>query len=388
MTPRPKPWIAGLEPYVPGKPIEELERELGIANAVKLASNENPLGPSPRAVEAIRSKAAEVHRYPDGASHRLREALATRLGVARESLVFGCGADEILELVAKCFLGPGDECVFAWPSFAMYPIVVKGMGATPVAVPLDAAFVHDLDAMAAAVTKRTRVVIVCNPNNPTGTVVGAAAFDRFAAALPSDVVLLIDEAYVDFSRPPDRIDGLAWAARRPGTLSARTFSKIAGLAGMRVGYAVADRELAGFLERARHPFNLNVLAEVAALAALDDREHLERTLRTNRQGLEYLTRELAALGIESWPSAANFVLAKPGPDAYERLLRKGVIVRPLAGFGLPEHVRITVGTAEENERLVKALVEIRKRGTEGTSRPSARAQRAAGARSRKPEATR
>jgi histidinol-phosphate aminotransferase len=354
-----KPWLAQLDPYVPGKPIEELERELGIEGAVKLASNENPLGPSPRAVEAIRSKAASVHRYPDGASFQLRAALAARLGVARESLVFGCGADEILELVAKCFLGPGDECVYAWPSFAMYPIVVKGMGATPVPVPLDAKLVHDLDALAAAVTKRTRVVVVCNPNNPTGTGVGAADFDRFAAALPHDVVLLVDEAYVDFSERPDRIDALAWVARRPGTLSARTFSKIAGLAGLRVGYAVADRELAGYLERARHPFNLNVLAEVAALAALDDPEHLARTLRVNREGMAYLTRELAALGIETWPSEANFLLAKPGPGAYERLLRKGIIVRPLAGFGLPEHVRITIGTAEQNEGLVKALRELR-----------------------------
>ena len=354
-----KPWVAQLEPYVPGKPIEELERELGIEGAVKLASNENPLGPSPRAIEAIRRAAANVHRYPDGASFRLREALAARLGVARESLVFGCGADEILELVAKCFLGPGDECVYAWPSFAMYPIVVRGMGATPVAVPLDARLVHDLDAMAAAITERTRVVIVCNPNNPTGTGLAGAAFDRFAAALPPGVVLLIDEAYVDFSERPDRIDGLAWALRRPGTLSVRTFSKSAGLAGLRVGYAVADRELAGYLERARHPFNLNVLAEVAALAALDDREHLARTLQVNREGLAYLTRELAALGIETWPSEANFLLAKPGPGVYERLLRKGIIVRPLAGFGMPEHVRITIGTAEQNEGLVKALRDLR-----------------------------
>jgi histidinol-phosphate aminotransferase len=241
----------------------------------------------------------------------------------------------------------------------MYPIVVRGMGATPVPVPLDSRLVHDLDALAAAINERTRVVVVCNPNNPTGTGVGAAAFDRFAAALPPGVVLLIDEAYVDFSARPDRIDGLAWAARRPGTLSVRTFSKISGLAGLRVGYAVADRELAGYLERARHPFNLNVLAEVGALAALDDREHLERTLRVNREGMAYLVRELAALGIESWPSEANFLLAKPGPGAYERLLRRGIIVRPLAGFGMPEHVRITIGTAEQNEGLVKALRELR-----------------------------
>jgi histidinol-phosphate aminotransferase len=356
---RVKAHVAELTPYEPGKPIEELERELGISGAVKLASNENPLGPSPKAVAAVREAAARVHRYPDGACFRLRAALATRLGVAPNQLVFGCGADELLELVAKAFLAPGDECVFAWPSFAMYPIVVRGMGGTPVAVPLDAEFVHDLDAMAAAVGPRTRVVIVCNPNNPTGTSVGAAAFDRFAAALPEDVVLLVDEAYVDFARRPDFPDALGWVARRPGTFVIRTFSKIAGLAGLRVGFGVADPELAGWLERARHPFNVNVLAEEAALAALDDREHLERTLRTNAEGMDFLARELRALGVEVWPSDANFLLARAGRDVYAKLLREGVIVRPLAGFGLPDHVRITVGLPEENEKLVKALRRLR-----------------------------
>ena len=352
---RVKPWIAALTPYQPGKPIDELERELGISDVVKLASNENPLGPSPRAIEAVQRALANVHRYPDGASFALRSKLVEKLGVAPEQLVFGCGADELLELVAKSFLGPGDEAVFAWPSFAMYPIVTKGMGATPILVPLDADLVHDLDAMAAAITERTRVVMVCNPNNPTGTSVGAAAFDRFAASLPDDVVLLIDEAYVDFARRADFPDALGWVARRPGTVTVRTFSKIAGLAGLRVGYAVADRELAGYLERARHPFNVNLLAEAAAVAAIDDHEHLDRTVRQNTEGLGYLRRELGALGIETWPSEANFVLAKPGPGTYERLLREGVIVRPLVGFGMPDHVRITVGRPEENERLVKAL---------------------------------
>jgi histidinol-phosphate aminotransferase len=352
---RVKPWIAALSPYQPGKPIEELERELGISGAVKLASNENPLGPSPRAIEAVQRVLAGAHRYPDGASFALRSKLVEKLGVAPEQLVFGCGADELLELVAKSFLGPGDEAVFAWPSFAMYPIVTKGMGATPVAVPLDADLVHDLDAMLAAVTERTRVVMVCNPNNPTGTSVGAEAFERFATRLPADVVLLIDEAYVDFVRRPDFPDALGWVARRPGTVAIRTFSKIAGLAGLRVGYAVADRELAGYLERARHPFNVNLLAEAAAVAALDDREHLERTVRQNNEGLAYLRRELGALGVPTWPSEANFLLAKPGPGSYEKLLREGIIVRPLGGFGMPDHVRITVGLPEENERLVKAL---------------------------------
>jgi histidinol-phosphate aminotransferase len=350
-----KPWVQKLEPYVPGKPIEELERELGIANAVKLASNENPLGPSPRAVEAIWNMAERVHRYPDGGCFRLRQALSARLDVAPEQLVFGTGSDEILELLAKCFIGPSDEVVYAWPSFAMYPIVTQGMGATSVRIPLDADFVHDLGAMREAITTRTRLVIVCNPNNPTGTSVGAAAFDRFAASLPENVVLAIDEAYVEYARRPDFPDGLAWVRRRPGTCVLRTFSKIYGLAGLRVGYAVADRELAGYLERARHPFNVNVIAEAAALAALDDHEHVERARRTNADGFEFLTRELRRLGLETWPSDANFLLASAPGGSYERLLREGVIVRPMAGFGLPNHVRITIGTAEENERLVKAL---------------------------------
>jgi len=359
---RVKPWVAGLQPYLPGKPIEELERELGIHGVVKLASNENPFGPSPKAVAAIRQALPNLHRYPDGASFALRDKLSRRLEVAPAQLVFGCGADEVLELVAKTFLGPGDECVFAWPSFAMYPIVTRGMGATPVAVPLDGELVHDLDALARAVGERTRVAIVCNPNNPTGTSVGAEAFDRFAAALPADLLLVVDEAYVDFARRPDFPDALGWVRRRPGTLVVRTFSKSVGLAGLRVGYGVGDPELIGYLERARHPFNVNLLGEVAAVAALDDAEHLARTLRGNAEGLAYLTRELRRLGIAVWPSEANFLLAKPGPDAYQRLLREGVIVRPLGGFGMPEHVRITIGLPEENERLVKALRRIAEEG--------------------------
>jgi histidinol-phosphate aminotransferase len=350
-----KPWVQKLEPYAPGKPIEELERELGIAGAVKLASNENPLGPSPRAIEAIWNMAERVHRYPDGGCFRLRQSLAARLDVAPDQLVFGAGSDEILELIAKCFLGPSDEVVYAWPSFAMYPIVVQGMGATSVRVPLDGDFVHDLIAMREAVTSRTRLVILCNPNNPTGTSVGAAAFDRFVASLGADVVLAVDEAYVEYARRPDFPDSLGWLRRRSGTCVLRTFSKIYGLAGLRVGYAVADRELAGYLQRARHPFNVNVIAEAAALAALDDHEHVERTRQANAVGFEFLTRELRRLGLETWPSDANFLLAAAPAGSYERLLREGVIVRPMAGFGLPHHVRITIGTAEENERLVKAF---------------------------------
>ena len=355
-----KPHIRELAAYEPGKPPEALERELGIEGAIKLASNESPLGPSPRAIAAVRAALEGVHRYPDGACTALRGKLAERLGVDGAQLVFGCGADELLELVAKAFLGPGDEAVFAWPSFAMYPIVVGGMGALPVAVPLDASLVHDADAMRAAITERTRVVFLCNPNNPTGTSIGAEVFDAFAASLPEELVLVVDEAYVEYARRPDFPDALAWVARRPGTLVLRTFSKIYGLAGLRVGYGVADPELADYLNRARHPFNVNRLAEVAAVAALDDEAHAERSRRVNAEGAEYLTRELAALGVEVWPSDANFLLIRAGEGTFDKLQREGVIVRPLGGFGMPDFLRVSIGLPEENERLVKTLARLRR----------------------------
>lgn len=357
-----KPHIRDLAPYVPGKPMEELERELGISNSIKLASNENPLGPSPMAVEAMRAAADKIHRYPDGACFKLRTKLAARLGVRGNQLVFGTGADEILELIAKTLVGPGDEVVYAWPSFAMYPIVVKGMGATGVPVPLTPDFVHDLDAMAAAITDRTRVVMICNPNNPTGTSVGAEAFDRFLAKLPSDVVLAVDEAYFEFVRRSDFPDVVSLMDRRPGTIVLRTFSKVYGLAGIRIGYGICDSELASYLERARHPFNVNNLAEVAALAALDDTEHARRTLELNAAGIEYLTTEFSKLGIQTWPTDANFILAKTGAAIFDALLKRGVIVRPMAGFGLTEHTRISIGLPEENERLIKVISEILAKG--------------------------
>jgi histidinol-phosphate aminotransferase len=350
-----KPHILGLEPYQPGKPVEELERELGIEGAIKLASNECAIGPSAKAIAAVREALNGVHRYPDGASFALRQRLAARLEAEPEQLVFGAGADEILELLVKVLLGPGDEAVFAWPSFAMYPVVVQGMGARSVTVPLNDDLVHDLPAMAAAVNERTRLVFVCNPNNPTGTSIGAAEFDHFVESLPSDVVLAVDEAYREFVRRPDFPDALAWVRRRPGTIVLRTFSKILGLAGLRIGYGLADVELAGYLQRARHPFNVNRLAEVAALAGLDDDEHIERARAVNRDGVDYLTRELSALGHEVWPTDANYLLVRLGSGMSERLLHEGVIVRALGGFGMPDHVRITIGLPEENERLIKTL---------------------------------
>ena len=357
-----KPHIRDLAPYKPGKPMEELERELGITDSIKLASNENPLGPSPKAVAAIREAADQIHRYPDGASFKLRSKLAGRLGVGEDQLVFGTGCDEVIELIAKTFIGPGDEVVFPWPSFAMYPIVVGGMGGTSVPVPLQDDLDHDLDAMADAVTDKTRVVMVCNPNNPTGVSFGQAAFDRFVARLPEDVILAIDEAYFEFVRRDDYPDTTALLAERPATIVLRTFSKIYGIAGVRIGYGITSPDVASYLERARHPFNVNLLAEAAAVAALDDEAHLNETLRLNASGGDYLRAELGKLGIETWPTDSNFVLARTGADVYEALLSQGVIIRPMGGFGLDDFVRISIGLPEENERLIKAIAELRASG--------------------------
>lgn len=357
------PHILDLRPYEPGKPVEELERELGISGSIKLASNENPLGPSVRAVEAMREALDGVNRYPDGASFALRDELASRLDVDARQLVFGCGGDEILELLAKVLLGPGRHAVFAWPSFAMYPLVAQGMGARMTRVPLTDALVHDLDAMLEAIEPETRLITVCNPNNPTGTSVGAREFDAFMERVPDDVVVFIDEAYYEYVRRDDFPDAIDWTRRRPGTAVLRTFSKIYGLAGMRVGYAIADVELADYLHRARHPFNVNRLAEIGAVAALDDGEHVARAQRNNDDGVRYLERELAALDIETWPTDANFLLARTGEGTYDALLRQGVIVRPLSGFGIEDCVRITIGTPSENERVVKALRTLREAGS-------------------------
>ena len=349
------PHILELKAYVPGKPVEEVERELGISSSIKLASNENPIGPSPKAVEALLAAVSQVNRYPDDNYYALRNRLSEKLGVAADQLIFGCGADEVLELLVKTFVGPGDEVVMPWPSFSMYPIVAKGMGGVPVQVPLRDDFGHDLEAMREAISERTKIVFVCNPNNPTGTSIGATEFDEFVAGLPASVILVIDEAYRDFVRRPDFPKTLDWLGRRPGTLVLRTFSKIYGLAGIRIGYGVGDREMVGYLGRARIPFSVNQLAVAAALAALDDDEHVRRTREVNTKGIEYLESELRAIGLDVYPTDANFILVRAGADAFEKLLQDGVIVRPMQSFGLPDHVRISIGTSLENERAVKAL---------------------------------
>jgi histidinol-phosphate aminotransferase len=352
------PHIRALRPYEPGKPIDELERELGISGSIKLASNEAPVGPSPRALEALRAEAGALNRYPEDSCHYLRQDLAKFLEVAPEQIIFGAGSDEVLDLLGRCFLGPQDEIVFPWPSFAMYPIVAGSLGARPVQAPLDAELRPDVGALIRAVTPRTRLLFLANPNNPTGASISAAAFAELLEGVPERVVIAADEAYVEYVRRSDFPDSLAWLRRRPTLVVLRTFSKIYGLAGLRVGYGVGHPELISHLARARHPFNVNSLAQAAARAALQDREHVARVRALTHAGLEELERGVRGLGLRFAPSDANFLLIEVGERAaeiYQRLLRQGVITRPVAGFGLDRHLRVTVGLPEENERFLAAL---------------------------------
>jgi histidinol-phosphate aminotransferase len=352
------PHIRALRPYEPGKPIAELERELGIRGSIKLASNEAPLGPSPRALEALRAEAENLNRYPEDSCHDLRDALARRLEVAPDQLIFGAGSDEVLDLLGRCFLGPGDEVVFPWPSFAMYPIVAASLGARAVQVPLDAELRVDVAALIGAVGPRTRLVFLANPNNPTGTSIGADAFAKLVESVPERVVIAADEAYCEYVRRTDFPDTLAWLRRRPTLVVLRTFSKIHGLAGLRVGYGVGHSELIAHLARARHPFNVNSLAQAAARAALGDPEHVARVRALTHAGLERLERGVRELGLRHAQSDANFLLIEVGDRAaeiYQGLLRQGVITRPVAGFGLDRHLRVTVGLPQENERFLAAL---------------------------------
>jgi histidinol-phosphate aminotransferase len=355
--------IAALTPYPPGKPIEELERELGISGSIKLASNENPLGPSPRALEAILAHAPNLHRYPDGSAHYLRRKLAGKLGVSPANIVFGNGSNEVIDLVIRTFLLPGDEAVVAEPTFLMYEKFLCASGCRCVSVGLSADLRIDLEKMLVAGPK-ARLFFINNPNNPTGTVVRRAEFDDFLAALPEQAIVLLDEAYIDFAGAADTPRGLDYLDHGR-VVALRTFSKMYGLAGLRIGYGLMPEEMASYIDRVRQPFNVNSLAQVAALAALDDAEHYDKTLALTTQGLKYLFSELERLGFPCVPTHTNFFLAKvpggpikDGQALYERLLREGVIIRSMKPYGLPEYVRISVGLPEENERLVATLARV------------------------------
>lgn len=350
------PWLGSLVPYQPGKPIEEVERQYGIRDSVKLASNENPFGPSPRAVAALREALGGVHRYPDGDGFYLKQKLAQKLGVGADQVALGNGSNEILELLARNFLRPGEDAVMSDQAFVVYASVVQAAAGIPRAVPLKD-FTHDLDAMLAAVRRSTRLVFLGNPNNPTGTIYRRSAFERFLERIPRDVLVIADDAYAEYVEDPEYPRTLEYLGPSRLLVTLRTFSKIYGLAGLRIGYGVGPAEVVAALERVRQPFNVNTLAQTAALAALDDDEHVERSRRGNRAGMRFLETEFSRLRLESVPSQANFVLVRVGNGAtvYEKLLRQGVIVRPVAGYGFPEYVRVTVGTEEENRKFVAAL---------------------------------
>jgi histidinol-phosphate aminotransferase len=351
--------IRTLIPYAPGKPIEEVEREYGITNSVKLASNENPLGPAPRALEAIRAKLGQLHLYPDGDCFYLKERVAEQLGVAPDQLIFGNGSNEIIELAARTFLRPGDEAVMARQAFIVYKLLVQAIGGVAKQIPLRD-FTHDLEAIANAVSPKTRIVFLANPNNPTGTIYRREAWERFLERLPEEVLIIADEAYFEYVRDPEYPDSLHYHDRGKTILTLRTFSKLYGLAALRIGYGVAGKEVVDLMHRVRQPFNVNAVAQWAALAALDDKEHVRRSLAANREGMEFLNSEFDKLGLPYVPSHGNFVLVRVGNgnELYRSLLAQGVIVRPVGAYELPEHVRVTVGKMDENRCFIAALRRI------------------------------
>jgi len=357
-------YIRAIAPYLPGKPISELAREMGLdeRKIIKLASNENPLGVSPRAKAAIRKALKEVGRYPDGNAFDLKEALSRRFGVPQECIVVGNGSNDLLELVAGAFLAPGRAAVYSQHAFAVYPLATEARGARGIVVPAKN-YAHDLPAMLAAITPETRVIFIANPNNPTGTFLRGEELEEFLSLAPQDVAVVIDEAYTEYLPPDCRYDSVAWLKTYPNLVLTRTFSKVYGLAGLRVGFALTHPGIADLLNRVRQPFNVNSLALAAAVAALDDKKFVAKSTRMNRAGMQRLERGFRSLGLETIPSCANFVSfcvphidgRSQAGEVYEKLLRQGVIVRPVAGYGMPDHLRVTVGTPKENAKFLKAL---------------------------------
>jgi histidinol-phosphate aminotransferase len=360
VTLKPPEHILRIPPYVPGKPVEELERERGIRDSVKLASNENPLGPSPAALEALRTAIAGVHRYPDSAGFELTRAIAGRLGLQPTQIVLGNGSDDIIGMLATAFLRPGDEAVMPQPSFQMYEIETLAAAAVPVMVPLRD-LRTDLEAMAERLSARTRMVFVNTPHNPTGSLVPRAELERFLDRVPAEALVVLDEAYVEFARDPEGPDSRDYVAAGRPVVGLRTFSKAYGLAGLRIGYGLMDPAVASVLNRVRQPFNVSLPAQAAARAALDDTAFLRETLRVVHAGLDYLQAELDRMGLECRPSQANFLMFRVPGDAravFEGLLDRGVIVRPLGSYGYPDRLRVSVGRPEENRRFIEALGEV------------------------------
>jgi histidinol-phosphate aminotransferase len=352
-------YVRSIAPYQPGKPVSELAREMGLeeASIVKLASNENPRGIGPRTRAAIDAALAEVARYPDGNGFELKTALSRRYGIDMGSIVLGNGSNDVLELVAAAFLGPGRAAVCSQHAFAVYPLATQARGARGIVVPAKD-YGHDLEAMARAIDDETYVVWVANPNNPTGTFARADEIEAFLRRVPERVLVVLDEAYNEYLPAELRADSVKWLRRHPNLIITRTFSKAYGLAGLRVGYALAHGSVADIMNRVRQPFNVNSIALAAAAAALDDMEFVARSYAENLQGLRQVEEGARKLGLDFIPSHGNFITIKVGkaPEIYKRLLRRGVIVRPVGGpYELPEHLRVTIGTPQENERFLAAL---------------------------------
>jgi histidinol-phosphate aminotransferase len=357
------PSLAGLPVYQPGRPIEEVARELGLdaRSIVKLASNENPLGPSPKALEAMRAALPQLHLYPDGNAYYLKRRLAEKLGVTPAHVILGNGSNEVLELIGHALIAPGTEAVVSQYCFAVYPIVTHLFGGRLVVVPAKD-YGHDLAAMRAAINPRTRVVFVANPNNPTGTLAPAEAVRELVESIPPEVLLVLDEAYLEYLEHPLDLVPAIRSGARPNLFLTRTFSKIHGLAGLRIGYGLGTPELVAALEKIREPFNTNTLAQVGALAALEDEEHMRRARENNTNGLRFYETQCRALGLAWVPSAANFVLVRVGDGqrVFVELQKRGVIVRPMGGYQLPEWIRISVGTPAENAKCIAALADVKR----------------------------
>ncbi|RJQ42749.1 MAG: histidinol-phosphate transaminase [Nitrospiraceae bacterium] len=346
--------IKSISPYVPGKPVEELERELGISGSIKLASNENPLGPSPLAIRELRKGIRGLNRYPDGSCFYLKDALSAKLNIRPEEILFGNGSNELIELAVRTFMSPGDEAIMAHPSFVVYSMIVQAVNGRSIMAPLKD-WRHDLDEMAARITPKTKIIFIANPNNPTGTVNTKAEMERLMNKVPEGVLVVVDEAYCEYVASPEYADSLKYFRNGRDILILRTFSKIYGLAGLRIGYGIANPSLTTEMNRVRQPFNVNSLAQKAASAALNDEKHIARSKRKNEAGKKYLYKELGKLGFTFVPTEANFIYV-PLKDhgafsLYNALLREGVIVRPMG----QDAVRVTIGLPEENRKLIAAL---------------------------------
>jgi histidinol-phosphate aminotransferase len=356
------PHVASLAPYVPGKPIEEVEREYGLTGVAKLASNENPLGPSPLAVAAARDAAARVHLYPDAAGYALREALAARLGVSSRELLLGNGSNDLIELLVRTFVLDGEDVLTSAQTFVAYRLAAQAHGRTLMEAPLKGRFHYDLDALRKLLSRRTKLVFLANPDNPTGTWFGAEELVPFLDAVPKDTLVVLDEAYVEFVDAPGFQDALALRRRYPNVVVLRTFSKIYGLAGLRLGYAIARPEVVEWVDRVRAPFNVSRIAQAAGVAALGDEEHVARTRALVRAERPRLAEALRAVGATVAPSQGNFVLAdfpgRPAKELFEAMLREGVVLRPLHGYGFATAQRITVGLPAENDRCVATLRKV------------------------------